>query len=299
MRGSVELISADALRGHVESLTRLGPRHEDNPAAVTAALAYVTASLSASGYQVEREPYGEAPHEVNLIAVLPGAEEPILEVGAHWDTVAQSPGADDNASGVAGLLEIARALADADGSGRPVRYCVFGGEEGQEDALAGSRAHVAGLSRAPGRVEGAVVLEMIGYRDRRPGTQRIPADIAAVAGDLGPIADHGDFVAVIGNPAAGDYLAAFRAAAAQTPSPLPVLPLTLPAGVTTNGVRSDHYPYWLSGRKAVQVTDTAEFRNPHYHQTTDTPKTLDYDFAAAVATVVAAAVRALTPQGQG
>jgi Zn-dependent M28 family amino/carboxypeptidase len=112
MLEKIETISSMALREHVVRLTEHGPRHRDNPAAVPAALDYIEQCLISYGYQVEHERYGDAPHEVNLLTeVLGNSNAPLLEVGAHWDTVSDGPGADDNASGVAGLLELARVFA--------------------------------------------------------------------------------------------------------------------------------------------------------------------------------------------
>jgi Zn-dependent M28 family amino/carboxypeptidase len=273
-------IGAAALGRHIERLTAHGPRHETNPDAVTAALAYITDTLTSYRYEVTPEPYGSGAHETNLLAEAAGTGTgPVIEVGAHWDSVERSPGADDNASGVAGLLEVARVFADGDRPARTVRFCFYGGEE---QGLSGSRAHVAGLE---GNVEGAIVFEMIGYRDPNPGSQRFPAGI-----DLPADISRGDFIAAVGNRASAGYAAALVAAGQH--HDLPVLPVDL-AVDDDNAGRSDHYPYWLTGRKGIMLTDTAEFRNPHYHRPTDTPDTLDLEFAAQVSRVVADAVRAL------
>src|SRR5262245_17201913 len=110
--GQGEPIGPGALREHVERLTARGPRHQENLPAVYDAIDYIFTELDAAGYPVSTERYGSAPYEVNLLAELDGARPgPILEIGAHWDSVLAGPGADDNASGVAGLLEIARVLA--------------------------------------------------------------------------------------------------------------------------------------------------------------------------------------------
>ncbi|GIJ66735.1 M20/M25/M40 family metallo-hydrolase [Virgisporangium ochraceum] len=269
-----------AVRHHIERLTAYGPRHETNPVAVAESLAYITDTLASYGYEVTREPYGAGAHEVNLLASVAGTGAgPVVEVGAHWDSVERSPGADDNASGVAGLLEVARIFTSGDRPARTVRFCFFGGEE---SGLTGSRAHVAGLADD---VDGAIVFEMIGYRDRNPGSQRFPAGV-----DLPAEISRGDFIAAVGNGASAGYAAAL--AAAGRAHGLPVLPVDLPAD-NDNAGRSDHYPYWLSGRKGIMLTDTAEFRNPHYHRPTDTLDTLDLDFAARVTLTVADAVRAL------
>jgi len=292
--------TASRLGRHVRELTRHGPRHHDHPIAVAATLGYLTGCLSGSGYEVVREVYGPGPADVNLLATRAGTGGgPLLEVGAHWDTVPTSPGADDNGSAVAALLELARVTAAGPPPARGVRFCVFGGEDGDTAATAcvGSRAHVASLDPAVGdipggRVEGAIVLEMVGYRDVRPGSQQLPADLAAAVPP--PVPDRGDFVAVLADPAAGPYLAALVTAGGQVEPALPLLALTVPPSPTGTVARSDHSSYWAAGLPAVMVTDTAEFRNPHYHRATDVLDTLDLDFAAQVTRVVAAAVQSLT-----
>jgi Zn-dependent M28 family amino/carboxypeptidase len=295
MREKFATISPAALREHVVRLTVNGPRHRGNPASVTAALDYMTKCLSSYGYAVEPERYGAAPHEVNLLTeVLGDSAAPVLEVGAHWDSVRDAPGADDNASGIAGLLELARVFAGAAPATRALRFCAFGGEEDQPVGCTGSRAHVARLGAGGGPlVEGAIVLEMIAYRDTRPGSQRFPEPEDSPQLDLS-LLDRGDFIAAVGNEEAAQYLAALHSGGqSQTPA-LMVLPVSLPSSHSANGARSDHYPYWLSGRRGVMVTDTAEFRNPHYHRATDTVDTLDFDFAAQVTRAVAQALHALT-----
>ncbi len=289
-----DAVSVKALREHVERLTSSGPRHGDNPAAVLAALEYIAHCLTSYGYAVEPERYGRGRHEVNLLASTSEADDrAVLEIGAHWDTVRESAGADDNASGVAGLLEVARILVGAGQRSRALRFCVFGGEEDQPLGSTGSRAHVARLEATA--VEGAIVLEMIGYRDRRPGSQRLPDDPEVSAADLVAAGfDRADFIAAIGNLAAADHVAAVsRAASAQDP-PLRVASVTVRGDHGRNASRSDHLPYWLSGRKGVMITDTAEFRNANYHRPTDTIDTLDFDFAAAVTGTLADALRALS-----
>ncbi|GAB4054573.1 M20/M25/M40 family metallo-hydrolase [Catellatospora paridis] len=288
-----DVISVAALRAHIGRLTAYGPRHRGDGRAVSAALDHITGCLAGYGYEVVREPYGDALHEVNLLAERAGTgTAPVLEVGAHWDSVAGSPGADDNASGVAGLLEIARLCAAEPPAPRTVRFCFFGGEEHDPEPCNGSRAHVARLDAAGADVEGIIVLEMIGYRDLRPGSQTFPdADGQAGPELTGP--HRADFIAAVGNVEAAAYLAAIGDGGAAQVPPLPVLAVPLPSEHDAHGSRSDHQPYWAGGRLGVMVTDTAEFRNPHYHRPTDTLDTLDLDFAAQVTQSVASAVRTL------
>ncbi len=280
------------IAGHVAALTAYGPRHRSNSTGVTVALRYLTDTLSGFGYQVEVEPWGSDPDEVNLVARLPRLEPypapvaGVLEIGAHWDTVPGSPGADDNASGVAGLLELARTLrapAGARDLGRPVRFCLYGGEESPEQPFPGSTAHVTRLRDV---VAGAIVLEMIGYRSTAPGSQRMPADLHGLI-DVPPA---GDFIAVVADAGSARLAAAVTAAARSATPPVAVLPLVIPDRALHVVGRSDHVPYWWAGLPAIMVTDTANYRNPHYHTAGDVLSTLDCEFAAAVTGMVARVV---------
>jgi Zn-dependent M28 family amino/carboxypeptidase len=272
------------LRAHVTELTVLGPRHCTNPVSVTACLGYLRSQLAGHGHQARIERYGPAPDEVNLLVEIPGTRPglPWIEVGAHWDTVEASPGADDNASGVAGLLEIARVLALLGQPRQGVRLCLFGGEEGWP-GFAGSIAHVSTMDD---RSEGVIVLEMIGYRSAVPGSQRVPDELSGMF----QVPDTGDFIAVLGDANSADYVDAIEAAARREAPGLAVLGAVLPDALLPVVSRSDHVPYWRAGLKGVLVTDTSEYRNPHYHQADDVLAALDLGFAAQVSTMVAAAV---------
>jgi aminopeptidase YwaD len=279
------------LQTHVQQLTAHGPRFQDAPG-VAAAMTYLRKCVAGYGYVVQEEPYGSKPYEVNICCELTGSGTPVLEVGAHWDTVEQSPGADDNASGVAGVLEIARVLkADQQaghGLGHTVRFCFFGGEEDYELGT-GSRYHV---SRQDPRPDGAIVLEMIACRSTAAESQEFRPDLARFV--KGPAPTTGDFIAAIAVENAKDYVTALSSATAT--HGVPILPVLLPAGpdYSTYGVsRSDHRYYWARSIKAVMVTDTAELRNKAYHTKDDTPEKLDFAFAAQVTAAVADAVRAL------
>lgn len=287
MRISEPAITADDLDRHIDVLTALGPRHHTNPRAVTASLAYLAHQLKGYGYEVGTQHYGAEPDQCNLVVGLPGTDPdlPWLDVGAHWDSVADSPGADDNASGVAGVLEVARVLADRGRPARGVRLCLFGGEEGQRGhpGFEGSIAHVSTMDSP---AAGSIVLEMIGYRDSAPGTQRLPEPLEGLV----DAPDTGDFIAVVGNQGSADWVVALETAARRHVPGLTVFPLVLPDIALPLVSRSDHVPYWHAGYKGVLVTDTSEYRTPHYHRPGDVPATLDLDFAAQVTLMTAWAV---------
>jgi Zn-dependent M28 family amino/carboxypeptidase len=212
----------------------------------------------------------------NIVAVPRMAKDrPLTLVAAHYDSVPDCPGADDNASGLAVMLECARTMAQL-GSDSSIGFVAFNGEE---DGLVGSRDFVAnGLSALGLRVRRAHVLEMVGFRGRGSASQRLP--LPWVPGTL----DVPDFIGLLTKGRSNeiaDMATRSRAArelrvlAAKTWGPIHRLFPDL--------TRSDHFPFWKAGVPAVLWTDTANFRNPHYHQPSDTPDTLDYPFMRDVA----------------
>ncbi len=208
---------------------------------------------------------------LNLSGVDAAASVPIL-VGAHYDAVPGSPGADDNASGVAVLLELARAIALQPAS-YPIRLVAFDLEEW---GMVGSHCYAAHLKQQQQRLRLMLSLEMLGYRDGRPGSQHYPWPLQYVYPRVG------NFIGLIGNwPTGLDLL---RLRHHLQPQGVPCQWLLAGArGQFLPAVRrSDHAPFWDQGYPAVMVTDTAEFRNPHYHQPSDRLTTLDLDFLTAI-----------------
>jgi Zn-dependent M28 family amino/carboxypeptidase len=210
---------------------------------------------------------------------------PPLIVAAHYDTVAGSPGANDNASGLAVLLEAARALREHSCS-REVRFIAFCLEEEQ---LLGSRGYVAHLREGGQALCGAIVLECVGYASREPGSQRVPPGIPIAVPSVG------DFLAVVGNNASSSLLSAFEQAANRAVPALKTAALLVPGNgeMLRDCRRSDHAAFWDAGYPALMLTDTAEFRSPHYHRPTDRLDTLDPDFLTLVARAVVAGVAAI------
>jgi len=199
--------------------------------------------------------------------------------------VAGSPGADDNASALAVLLEAAARLQPP-GLRRPVHYIGFCLEE--EDLL-GSRAYVASLQEARQSILGAIVLECVGYARSEPGSQQTPPHLPIT------IPSVGDFLGVIGNEASRDLVTAIMSCGSATVPSLKMIPLTVPGRgeLLPDTRRSDHAAFWDQRLPAVMLTDTADFRNPHYHRPSDTIETLNLDFLSDVAAVVTAAVAGL------
>lgn len=287
VREAASTITVERVAGHVRKLTSFGPRCAGRPAAVEATLGYIREHLEASGYEAVEERYGEARYQTNALATLAGqdSELPLVEIGAHWDTVADSPGADDDASGVAGLLEIARCIRTAGPFNRGIRFCFFAEEE---SGLLGSTAHVRRLE--PGSVDGLISLEMIGYRTMMPGTQKTPLRVPFVFSPPRV----GDFITAVADLRSTSYADAFTRGAAQCAQDLRVFPVRRIGGLFKDASRSDHLPYWRSRRKGLLITDTANLRNPHYHQASDSIETLDLEFLADVARAVVGAASLLS-----
>ncbi|MEL6321311.1 MAG: M28 family peptidase [Cyanobacteria bacterium J06626_14] len=279
-------VDRDRLRQHVEALSIVRHRERDR----LQARQYIVEQLQRAGWIPEEQTFDVRSADsqirgVNIVATQPGrdsAEDSIL-LGAHYDTVMGSPGADDNASAVAVVLEVARLLADAP-STHPLTLALFDLEEA---GFLGSQAFVNALGRSPD-VEAAIILEMIGYACHEAGCQTYPSILP-----IDPPSDTGDFLAVIGDLGHPFIVNAFRNSVSvlqevdgvDVPD---VFTLSVPTlgGLTPDLFRSDHVPFWRSGRGAVMVTDTANFRNPHYHRESDRPETLDIDFLSGSATII-------------
>ncbi|MGD9726941.1 MAG: M20/M25/M40 family metallo-hydrolase [Nitrospiraceae bacterium] len=219
----------------------------------------------------------------NVVATLAAHQQaPPLIVAAHFDTVEQSPGADDNASGLAALLEVAR-LIHAQALARPVRFIAFNLEE--ENRL-GSRAYVDDLHRKGEEICGAIILECVGYARNEPGTQQRPPHVPI------DVPSAGDFLAVVANEQSRELVTAVMSAGGRTVPSLTMIPLVVPGRgeQLPDTRRSDHAAFWDQDYPAVMLTDTANFRNPHYHRPTDTIETLNLEFLANVTNAVTAAV---------
>lgn len=225
------------------------------------------------GYTVELQ----GGHE-NVVALPAEVAGPLPLVGAHYDSVPTAPGADDNASAVAVMLEVARRAV-----GKQVAFVGFNTEEHR---LAGSFDFVENLPDASFEVTVAHVLEMVGYTASEPGSQSAPLPLPGLP-------DIGDFIGLIVDHRSTSFGDAVLATARSLTLRPPVTMLQLPPGaleLMPDAFRSDHAPFWLKHRPALMWTDTSEFRNPHYHRPSDTPDTLDYGFMARVAELVAACV---------
>ncbi len=244
----------------------------------------------------------------NLVAIAEGDTDDAVVIVAHHDTVRGSPGADDNGAGVAALLELATQL----GGRRLRRTVILAAPDFEEIGLVGSRYLVQWL-KVNFQVRGAIVFDPIGFMDARPGSQSVPPGIDRLyPGQLARLAAReavGDTVVSIYRRSSMRLARAWAACLSATIGSERVLllrdPLDLPlVGLALHAVpaarhfsRSDHVNFWRAGLPAIQVTNTANFRNPHYHGPSDTPDTLDYDTLASVTAATALVIERLTGRG--
>ena len=276
-------IHRNQLREDLQAL--VGERHPiTSPNRLRQTEAYLHRRFSEAGLTVTTQPFpalGGTSHNV-IGTVLPerglSQSVPPLILAAHFDTVEGSPGADDNASALVVMLQVARQVR-AMTLARPIRFIAFNLEE---ENLLGSQAYTSLLRNNGESIHGAIVLECVGYASHQPNSQKIPPGI--------PIAvpTTGNFLAVIGNQTALPLVGLLTEAGRQTVSELPLIPLVVPGRgeQLPDTRRSDHAAFWDEGYPAIMLTDTANFRNPHYHKSTDTIDTLNLEFVALVTRLV-------------
>lgn len=256
----------------------IGPRSYAHPDGLARAEAHVSRAFAAAGYHVVEQPYAVRPPGMsadvpmrNFIAALPAAssDAPVLVVGAHYDTAPGTPGADDNASGVAALLELARRFKGKTGAVE-IRFVAYGTEEppffGSKQM--GSAFHAAAMKAEGRRVKGMISLEMLGYYDDAKGSQKYPPLLSLF------YPDRANFIGAVSNFESRDFLKGFAKAFKPTNNLL-VVTASLPGWISEIGL-SDHKCYWDAGFPALILTDTSFLRYTHYHMATDTPEKLDY-----------------------
>lgn len=276
------------LRDHVEMLaSTIGERNIWKYPALQRAADYIEQQFGASRYVTTRQTYDVSRLPVsNIEAVLEGtsASEEIVVLGAHYDTVNGCPGANDNATGIAAVLELARRFAGRP-QARTIRFVAFVNEEPPffHTPQMGSFVYAKRAQQRGDRIVAMLSLETMGYYSDEPGSQEYPAPIAALYPDVG------NFIGFVANPESGPLVRAARAAFERR-STVPVQDLTAPADVPGVGW-SDQWSFWEAGYAAMMVTDTAPFRYPWYHTGDDTPDKIDFPrFAAVVDGVEAVAV---------
>lgn len=278
--GGPTLTRPEKLRETVTALAaEIGPRdlYNNNLRNLRRTEEYLAARLKAAGCKVEFQEYMASGVKVkNIIGVKAGLSLPgeVIVAGAHYDTF-NNPGADDNASGVAGLLELAEYAAGRKYD-RTVKFIAFVNEEPpffKQDGM-GSAVYAKAAAVRKEDIKAALVLEMIGYYTEERLSQRYPPLI-------GPfLPGRGNFIAQVSDFRSRELARridrVFRGA-----SKLPLRTVSLPSFVP--GVDySDHRSFWLAGYPAVMFTDTSFYRTPHYHKAADLPDTLNYGYMAAL-----------------
>jgi Zn-dependent M28 family amino/carboxypeptidase len=287
---SARTVDPSRLEAHVRKLsTEFGPRDFSHPENLDQVAAYIKNELSQTGAFVSDQVYRvRAKSYRNVIAHFgPETEERII-VGAHYDTAGPLPGADDNASGVAGLIELAR-LLDRQQLKVRVELVAFCTEEPPYFGTIGmgSYVHAESLRQQNVRVRAMFSLEMIGYFSDAPNSQHFPIGVLSA---LYP--STGNYIAVVGRLSDG-LLVRRTKAALRNAAPLPVYSINAPQFIP--GVDfSDQRNYWHAGYSAVMITDTAFYRNRNYHTAEDTAEKLDYKRMAMVVEGVDAIVMDLS-----
>ena len=265
--------AAARLRFDVTSIASV-PHNVGHPAALEASARHIERSLGAMGYRVARQAYGVEQDVRNIEVVIEPAQTqaPTLVIGAHYDSWGDAPGANDNGSGAAALIEIARQLHDLQGRAMiRIRLVFFVNEEPPyfQTARMGSFIYAQRLERSGEKIRGMISLETLGYYTDREGSQRYPPPL----GMFYPA--RGNFVAFVGLTSSRSFVRqtvkTFRAVA-SFPSEGGTAP-----GFVRGMDWSDHWSFDQAGFPALMVTDTAPFRYPHYHQESDVPEKVNYE----------------------
>lgn len=255
----------------------IGPRSLLEPEVLQKAADYVVQRFEGAGWKVNRLPYlvGLKTCE-NLEVEKRGVKYPdeIVVIGAHYDSVPTTPGADDNGSGVAAMLALAEGFVSATPE-RTVRFVAFVNEEPPyfQTPLMGSFQYAKSCQARGEKVVAMLALESMGYYKDEKKTQHYPFPLSLF------YPSRGNFLAIVGNRESGALVKRVKKVFESTGA-MPVESASLPGSLQGVGW-SDHWSFWQAGYPAVMVTDTAPFRNYGYHKPADQPDTLDYVHLAA------------------
>jgi len=276
-----EAILRDSVRSDVEKLAgEIGECNLIRYDALTAAGAWLEQRLRDAGYNVERHEFqvntpGGPKATYNLVAEAKGTKRPdeIVIVGAHYDSREGTPGADDNASGSAAVLSLAGTFASAKPE-RTLRFILFTNEEYFRQDLMGSLVYAKRSRARNENIVAMLSLETIGYFSDVTGSQKYPFPINMFYPSTG------DFLGFVGNVGSGSLV---RSAIRSFRSVAKLRSEGVAAPEAIDGIGwSDQWSFWQQGYPGIMITDTAPFRNPNYHQPTDTPGTLDFGRLARV-----------------
>ncbi len=292
---ALQAVSVERLARHIRALE--GIRHPViAPQALERAGEYIRGVLEGLGYPVRVHEFEDSGRCFpNFIADKPGTRAPSERVIllAHFDTVSITPGADDNASGIAGLLDLAEALRGVTFE-RTLQFIAVNLEERQVEGnfgtpiTRGSKALVEHAHQQGWDIRGVLDLECIGYAGDG-FTQSYPPGLPP------GLPQQGNFIAAVGNQVSAGVVGVFQEAVRLLGLALPLVPIVVPGNgeALPDSRRSDNAPFWDAGYPAIMVTDTANLRSPHYHQPTDTLDTLNLDFTAKVCQATGAAAALL------
>ena len=267
----------------------IGERNLWSYGALEQAAQYISTRLTAAGYTPRRQTFELAKLPLsNVEAVLQGTTHgaEIVVVGAHYDTVVGCPGANDNATGVAAVLELAQRFSGRR-QPRTIRFVAFVNEEPPffQTEHMGSAVYANALRSGDERVAGMLSLETMGYYSEERGSQRYPAPMATIYPDVG------NFIGFVADVASARLLWRARRAFKRRTS-FPLQSATVPAAIPGVGW-SDHWAFWQAGYPAMMVTDTAPYRYPWYHTADDTPEKVDCDRLAHVVDGLEAVIEAI------
>lgn len=284
---------AARLRRHVEVIAA-AEHNVEHYNELEKAARYIEGVLESCGYPVTRQVFrsrGKDVRNIDVVLEAPKKDIDVIVVGAHYDSAQGTPGANDNATGTAAVLELARLLHDLkDSAAKRIRLVLFVNEERPYYSTPemGSLNFARLLHERGERVVAMYSLETIGYYSDRPGSQKYPRPFGAV------FADKGDFISFVGmlnsRPLVHETMRSFRSHTA-----FPTIGGVSP-GFIPGIAWSDHWSFAQYGFPAVMVTDTALFRYPHYHRPTDTPDKIDYEKLARVVKGMERVIRDLVQQ---
>ncbi len=285
-------VSAARLEGHVRTLSEdFIPRDASHIGNTKRTADYIERQFHSLGAgTVSDQWYSIGQRRYRNVSLLLGSNDPAIPriiVGAHYDAYGHDPGADDNASGVAGMIELARLFA-ADPIETPIEFVGYPNEEPPYFAThdMGSSRHAVAMKKEGRNCRYMIALEMIGYFDDRRGTQDYPLGLLHLY-----YPSRGNYITVVGNLQERSLIRRFKQGMRGT-TPLPVHSISGPAAIPGLDF-SDHRNYWREGYPAIMITDTAFYRNKHYHTPEDTADRLDFSRMAMVVVGVYEAIRKL------
>lgn len=268
------------LKKHIKVLaSEIGERNYIQYQNLERASNYIKDELRSYGYQTDEQVYGpqNKPYR-NIIVTKTGKDkkEKIIIVCAHYDSVFGSPGADDNASGVAVLLELARLIYKEE-LNKTVKFIAFTNEEPplfmSEDM--GSLIYAKEAKKKKEKIEGVLCLESLGFYSDKKRSQSYPFGLSPF------YPDKGNFIAIVTNLSSQNLLRIIVKEFKEV-TDFPLEYLVAPIFFAPAISFSDHWSFWRFGYKAVMITDTAFYRNPYYHTPYDTPEKLNYNYLAKV-----------------